>query len=180
MTTEKMIEIAVEEGFADAAVISTKELVFRPEFRMICEDNACGNYGRNYGCPPACGPVEEMRQRMLSFEHALVFQSMTEMEDVFDASATKSVKKNHTALTLKVLKRYEKEGLPLTGLTIMAGPCNFCAQCKLLSGEPCVFPDMRFSCLSAYCIDSNQLAESCHMEFSWNNNIATFFSIYCF
>ena len=180
MDTERMITIAIEEGFADAAVISTDELVFRPDFRMLCEDNACGNYNRNYGCPPACGSVEEMKKRVLAFKNAIVFQSMTDMEDIFNTAATKVLKKQHTSRTLQVLKRYEQEGFPLNGLSIMAGPCNYCRECKMLSGEPCCFPNMRFSCLSAYCIDSNQLAKTCRMELSWNNNIASFFSIYCF
>ena len=180
MTEERMIEIALDAGFANAAVISTDTISFRPEFRMFCEDNACGNYGRNYGCPPVCGTPQEMKERVLAYRHAIVFQSMTEMEDVFNSAATKVLKKQHTSRTLQVLKQYKKEGLPAKGLSIMAGPCNYCETCKMVSGEPCCFPDMRFSCLSAYCIDANKLAEDCGMEISWNTNLASFFSIYCF
>ena len=30
-------------GFSDAAVMDTDNLVFMPEYRVFCEENACGN-----------------------------------------------------------------------------------------------------------------------------------------
>ena len=37
-----MIQYAIEEGFADAAVVATKDIVFDPTFRAYCEENLCG------------------------------------------------------------------------------------------------------------------------------------------
>lgn len=34
-------------GFSDAAVMDTDNLVFMPEYRVFCEENACGNYDKN-------------------------------------------------------------------------------------------------------------------------------------
>ena len=42
-----LIEEAKALGFSDAAVISTDQLVFVPEYRVFCEDNLCGNYDKN-------------------------------------------------------------------------------------------------------------------------------------
>ena len=47
-----LIEEAKALGFSDAAVISTDQLVFVPEYRVFCEDNLCGNYDKNPACPP--------------------------------------------------------------------------------------------------------------------------------
>ena len=41
-----LIEEAKALGFSDAAVISTDQLVFVPEYRVFCEDNLCGNYDK--------------------------------------------------------------------------------------------------------------------------------------
>ena len=41
-------------GFADAAIMDTKDLVFVPEYRQFCEDNLCGNYNLVPACPPTC------------------------------------------------------------------------------------------------------------------------------
>ena len=37
------IEEAKKLGFSDAAVMDTDKLVFVPEYRVFCEENACGN-----------------------------------------------------------------------------------------------------------------------------------------
>ena len=52
-----LIKEALSMGFADAAIMDTKDLVFVPEYRQFCEDNLCGNYNLVPACPPACGTV---------------------------------------------------------------------------------------------------------------------------
>lgn len=36
------IKEALSMGFADAAIMDTKDLVFVPEYRQFCDDNLCG------------------------------------------------------------------------------------------------------------------------------------------
>ena len=52
MREEDLIAVAEDAGFAKAAVMNTEDLEFEHEFRKFCEQNDCGNYGNNYGCPP--------------------------------------------------------------------------------------------------------------------------------
>ena len=66
-----LIEEAKALGFSDAAVISTDQLVFVPEYRVFCEDNLCGNYDKNPACPPQSGTVEEMKEHALKYEKTL-------------------------------------------------------------------------------------------------------------
>lgn len=61
MREEDMIAAAEDAGFAKAAVMSTEDLEFEHEFRVFCEQNDCGNYGNNYGCPPYCGTPGKWR-----------------------------------------------------------------------------------------------------------------------
>ena len=35
---------------------------------------------------------------------------------------------------------------------IGASGCSLCTPCALAEGLPCRFPDLRYSCMSAYCI----------------------------
>ena len=60
-------ERAKQLGFSAAAVMDTKNLVFKPEYRVFCEENRCGNYDRNPACPPESGSVEEMKEKALSY-----------------------------------------------------------------------------------------------------------------
>ena len=47
-----LIKEAKELGFSNAAIMDTKDLVFKPEYRVFCEENRCGNYDLNPACPP--------------------------------------------------------------------------------------------------------------------------------
>ena len=47
MTDTEIIQQAIEEGFAAAAIVDTKEIVFDPSFRPYCEENLCGQYSAN-------------------------------------------------------------------------------------------------------------------------------------
>ena len=42
MDGKEFIKLALDLGFADAAIINTEELVFVPNFRTLCEENLCG------------------------------------------------------------------------------------------------------------------------------------------
>lgn len=178
--TEKLLQIAKEKGFSQASVIPTSEFVFVPKYRAYCEENRCGNYGKNYACPPYCGTVEEMHQRTNGYAWALVLKSDHVVKNALDGAETKELKKMHNTLTRELTKRLREENLIEDGLSIMAGPCNFCPVCKMRSGEPCPFETKRFSCLSAYCIDVGHLASSAGMALSWDMNRVSFFSMYLF
>lgn len=180
MNYTKIKKTVLSTGFTSVEVIPVTALTFRPEFRKYCIDNACGNYGRNYACPPNCGTAEEMKQRVLRHQNALVFQSRCQVMDAFDDTLTKPLKKRHTQMTLQAVKNCHSLNLPENGLFIMAGPCNFCDVCSLQKDAPCCHEELRFSCLSAYCIDVTALANSCGMDISWDGNTVSFFSLYCF
>ncbi len=180
MDIKQMEAIALEAGFEKTKLLSTEELVFVHEYRKYCEENACGNYNKNYGCPPYCGTPEEMEERVMTYKKALVFQTKTYMKDIFDEEETKKSKKIHTKKTFQAVKKMQEAGLDEKGIYAMCGPCSLCSQCKIVLGEPCVQEEKRTSCLSAYCIDVTKLAESCGMEITWVGNEVSFFSIYFF
>ena len=46
MDGKKLVDLALELGFADAAIIDTDKLVFVPAFRTLCEENQCGKIRR--------------------------------------------------------------------------------------------------------------------------------------
>ncbi|MGN0399306.1 MAG: DUF2284 domain-containing protein [Blautia sp.] len=178
---EKNIEKRAEElGFEKMKFMKTEDLKFVPDFRKFCEQNDCGNYGKNYACPPVCGTPEAMEAKVKQYENALVFQSRTPVNNIFDDAETKAIKKIHTRKTLKAVEELKKGGLPEDGTFIMCGPCNFCDVCKMAEGEACVKENMRFSCLSAYCIDAMKMAEHCQMDMEWNGSEVSFFSLYLF
>ena len=109
-------ERAKQLGFSAAAVMDTKNLVFKPEYRVFCEENRCGNYDRNPACPPESGSVEEMKEKALSYNKTLVLQT-TQSNDM----DYKKAKLLHNRLTESLAEEMKKDGK--SDLLIMtAGP----------------------------------------------------------
>ena len=178
MTWEEMTSIAAEEGFAAAVVTDTKDIPFDPSFRPLCAENLCGKYGANYSCPPDCGTPDEMRARIQAHRHALVLQTIWESADYSDSKAIKAAKKEHNAATLRLLGRLRRADVP--GFPVGASGCALCETGAIVEHEPCRYPDLYYSCMSAYCIFVRRLAEQCGMEYDCGPGLLAFFGMYVF
>lgn len=146
------IEEAKKLGFSDAAVISTDQLVFVPEYRVFCEDNLCGNYDKNPACPPQSGTVKEMKEHALKYEKTLILQTM--QDGLMDY---KKAKLAHNKLTEQLAEKMKEEGI--TDLLIMsAGPYK------------------HNSCMSAYCVDAQKMADAAGMLCWTSDGMIRYFS----
>ena len=147
-----LIEEAKALGFSDAAVISTDQLVFVPEYRVFCEDNLCGNYDKNPACPPQSGTVEEMKEHALKYEKTLILQTMQDGLMYY-----KKAKLAHNKLTEQLAEKMKEEGI--TDLLIMsAGPYK------------------HNSCMSAYCVDAQKMADAAGMLCWTSDGMIRYFS----
>lgn len=176
MTEEELIQSARQEGFAAAAVVKTSEIPFNFSFRSYCEKNTCGMYGKNYSCPPHCGSPEEMRQRLLSRPRALVLQTVWEIPDLSDQEKIRHARLSHNTASLHLGKKLQQKGCD--GFLAGASCCVLCESCEALRQRPCPFPELRYSCLSAYCVYVKKLAESCGMGYMLGDGKVAFFSLY--
>ena len=178
MTYQEIIKTALDEGFSKSAIIDTDKIVFDPVFRPYCEENLCGQYGVNYSCPPDCGTPEQMKLHVFSHKKALVLQTEWEIENFSQTDKLKEAKALHNAAMIRMIKKLKADGH--NGFMVGASGCTLCKPCKLASGEPCAFPDMMYSCMSAYCIYVKKLAEDCNMNYDYKNKILPFFGMYVF
>ena len=178
MLDSRLIAYAREEGFTAAAVLDSPEIVFDPGFRPYCAENLCGQYEANYSCPPVCGSPEEMKEKILAHKKVLVLQTMCQVRDFSDKPGIRAGKRRHNMASQRLMKRLRKAGCD--GFMVGASGCSLCSPCKMQQGEPCAFPELRWSCMSAYCIYVQKLAESCHMEYQVKNGIIPFFGMYVY
>lgn len=176
MTDEQLVQYAVEEGFAAAAVVDTGEIPFDPSFRVYCQENLCGKYGVNYSCPPDCGSPEEMRRRIMDRKRALVLQTIWEIADYTDNKAIREAKAAHNAAALRLAKRLRAQGGQ--GFVVGASGCALCSPCAITKGEPCRLPELQYSCMSAYCIFVRKLTERCGIEYDCGQGLLAFFGMY--
>jgi len=81
---ESLLQAAVECGAKAGAVIGTEDIVLSAQFRDICEKNQCGRYGTCWQCPPDCGDIYVLMDKVRSYPNAVIFQSVGTLEDSFD------------------------------------------------------------------------------------------------
>ena len=164
MNDKQIIELAEASGFR-VAMISTNEIAQDPSFRKFCEDNLCGKYNANYSCPPDCGSVEEVQERLKAGKRALVLQTIWEIGSYDNKEGIQQSKKTHNAAILHFTETLRQSGHK--GFCLGYGGCPLCDPCKRVNNEPCAHPEQKISCMSAYCIDVAKLAEKCGLEFAW-------------
>ena len=57
---QRMTDLALSLGAFRASVIPVESIETDAAFRDMCAANVCGNYGRNWKCPPDAGDIHEL------------------------------------------------------------------------------------------------------------------------
>lgn len=177
MENTEILKLAEEFGFRPSFV-ATEDVVQDPSFRKFCEDNLCGKYNANYSCPPDCGTVDQVQQRLRSGKKALVLQTIWDIGSYENKQAVLESKKAHNAAVLRLTDTLRKNGI--RGFCLGYGGCPLCDPCKRVENLPCAHPDRKISCMSAYCIDVGKLAEKCGLEFAWIPEKLFLFGLFVF
>ena len=119
-----------------------------------------------------------MKQKILAHKKALVLQSIWQLESYTDTPAIKKGKSGHNTAAIRLMKRCRDEGC--NGFLVGASGCALCSPCTRKNNEPCRFPDLKYSCMSAYCIFVKKLADLCGMEYTCGDGLIAFFGMYVF
>ncbi|MDE6997887.1 MAG: DUF2284 domain-containing protein [Oscillospiraceae bacterium] len=151
----------------------TAELTFSPRVRMVCETD-CACYGTSWACPPAVGTVEECRDRCLSYPHALLLITMSEVDDIEDLEGTLETRSGHEEITRQAAALLEAQGVETYPLSTES--CAICKRCAYPDG-PCRHPDRMYPCVESHGILVIDVAERFGIEFQAGGNIVTWFSL---
>ena len=151
----------------------TAELTFTPRVRYICESE-CPQYGKSWACPPGVGSVEECRERCLSYPHALLITTMTEVSDISDIQETLDTRAPHEEVTRQVNGWIHGQGVQ--SYVLSTESCAICPQCTC-PDAPCRHPDRMFPCVESHGILVTETAERYGIAFEMGGNIVTWFSL---
>lgn len=176
MNTEALINLAIENGADKAAVIETDTIVLSRTFRDVCAVNSCGGYGRCWMCPPDVGDIDELMARVRSYSKALVFQTITPLEDSFDIENMSLAGKKLSALCLHLAKK-AKNIIKNDFLVLGAGGCRVCEKCAKQDNLPCCRPSDALMSLEACGIDVYNTVKGTHLKYTNGENTVTFFGM---
>jgi len=160
-----LIALAINHGATRSAVVTVPEIQFSESFRNLCEMNTCGKYKTNWMCPPAVGPFEELKEKVLQFKNGLVVQTVYQMEDSFDFEGMMKAKDIHEKVFRDILSQIRAEKILDPILPLNAGVCNYCENCVYPDRE-CLFPEEALASVEAYGIDVTALVTACGIPYN--------------
>ena len=169
----ELINKIQEMGASAVAVISTGVIPFEPELIDLCKMNTCGNYGKNWCCPPLVGETDKLIKQAQTFKNILVFQKIYPLEDSFDFEGMTESNRNFRQFVQEAAEVCKKE-LP-NMIMLSAGGCKMCETCAAEINAPCINPEKAYSSLEAYGIFVSKLAGECGMNYINGQNTVTYF-----
>ncbi len=176
---ERLIALPIALGAQRAAVIPAREIVADTAFRDMCAANACGMYGKCYMCPPDVGEIETLMQELTAYDYALVYQTVSELEDSFDFEGMVAAKKRTYPLAQALRREIAQLSLGRV-LHLGAGGCGVCEKCARQTDEPCRFPELALPSLEAYGINVSRLAGAAGMNYINGQDTVTYFGAVLF
>lgn len=164
------IETAKEMGFDAAAPLEPKALAAREDVRDMCAADKCGAYDKNWTCPPACGTVEECQEKMRSFDHGILLQSIGHMTKTIDSKCYRETERRHMknfyAFAEEIRKVYPN------ALCLGAGGCRVCKKCAY--PEPCRFPEKAMSSMEGYGLFVTQVCRDAGVPYYYGERTITY------
>ena len=175
MTSEILVQTALASGATKAAPIGVASIVLSASFRDICRSNGCGMYGRCWVCPPEIGEIDELMAQVRSYEHALLYQTIHEIEDSFDFEGMMEAGARHAQTSL----RLEEALVGHLGnhLHLSCGGCHLCERCAKADNEPCRHPDQALPSMEGYGIDVYTTVKATDLKYINGTNTVTYFGI---
>lgn len=160
-----------------ACIVEVSKIQFSDDFRMMCEQNLCGSYNQNWMCPPAVGPLNELKEQVLAFDRGLLFQTVHPIEDSFDWEGMQEGKVNHEKIFRKILEHIQEKYPFKAILPLNAGQCMYCRKCAYLDKKKCYFPDKAVSSLEANGINVMDLVKYYGIPYKNGENTVSYVAL---
>jgi predicted metal-binding protein len=170
---EEAKKLAADCGFSHFADMAVDTIQMRTEVRDACVENKCGQYGKSWACPPACGTLDECAAMVRNYRRGVILQTTGELEDEFDGEGTMEAAMQHG-------KRLEEFGdqiraLYPTALLIGAGGCRRCKECTY-PDKPCRFPEKRTSSMEALGMVVSDVCKDNNLPYYYGKSTITYTS----
>ena len=176
---DRLTELALSLGAFRASVIPVEDMETDASFRDLCAANVCGNYGRNWMCPPDAGDIHDLMAVLRSYSYALVYQTVSELEDSYDFEGMMDAGVAHNRLMVELRRGIDTLALPRV-LHLGAGGCRMCEVCAKRTGEPCRHPDLAVASLETYGVNVSKLAPAAGMKYINGKDTVTYFGAVLF
>ena len=160
-------------GFEDVGSCPASALRVDPHVRDMCNADQCRQYGTNWACPPACGDIETFQQIFQSYDHCILFQTVSKLDDEFDFEAMMAVSDIHKDRVFKLARALNSQ--PIPAQIFSAGSCTLCPSCTYPT-DPCRLPEKRLVSMEAAGLNVTQCCKAANLSYNHGPNTITYTS----
>ncbi len=178
--SNQIAQRARQLGASAACAFKTEDIQFSKQFRELCKSNACGNYGKNWMCPPAIGTFEQLKAKVLHFSEGVVFQTVCKLADSFDFEGMTKAKDVHDETFRKILNDIRSSTDTKELLALNVGACSVCETCAYPAGLECRCPEKATSSVEAHGIDVNALLTACDIPYINGPDTVSYVGLFLF
>jgi len=174
---QKAIEKMLKELNIEYRLVFPKDIIFRSEFLDKCRMNYCGRYNRSWSCPPSIGDVKILEEKVLSYPQAILFQTVSQLDDDYDVEGMDKARRDmmKIALKLNIMLNEKKADF----MILSAGSCQICDECTYPK-SPCRHPELLQIPMEALGIDVGDLSKKSNLKYYNGSKTVTYFSLCCF
>lgn len=184
---QSLCRLAKKLGATNAVSFNAKDVVVDERVRLKCSVPICDDYGVNLMCPPNVMSVQEFRQALARYRHAILIQferplpqeMRTEIRKADDVSALyrrrgfiDSYRKNFDPIKLKLhrtVNKVEAQAFAFGhrfAVGFIAGSCRLCPECAALDQQcQCRHPFRARPSMEAVGIDAYETAKNAGLPF---------------
>ena len=180
MNSEDLKRIALDSNADYAAIIETFTIQLHEDVRRACEKNVCGKYDTNWMGPPAIGPIDELKERVLRYKQGLLFQTVHPTGGSFDMKGMLEAARSHETIFRNFLQQIRDKHPDENILALDAGCCSYCEKCAYQDGEPCSNPDQALSSVEAYGMNVAALMKIAGMPYNHGKGALGFVGLILF
>ncbi|MFC1495422.1 DUF2284 domain-containing protein [Thermodesulfobacteriota bacterium] len=163
-----------EYKFTEYKSLDPKEISIDQSVRDMCEQNSCGQYGRNYMCPPHIKSLAECEMEIHSYKNAILFTRAYPKKSSFDFEGLMAAAIDFGKTIQKLREELQEKYPDQKFLFLGAGGCPVCKECACKDDEPCRFPDQAFSSVEANGIEVLRLCKELGVKYNNGNNSVTY------
>ena len=174
---EKYFTMAKNCGLSYFAALDISTLEFLSEVRDMCNPNQCPRYNTSWSCPPACPPLEKLRERALSYTGGILVQTVGKIKDSLDWEAMMQIEKNHKINFSKLCQELKNEFTSI--MPMSAGSCSLCETCTYPE-NPCRYPEKMSPSMEACGIFVSKLCENNGLAYNYGPTNMAFTSCVLF
>lgn len=172
---EALKALALEAGFSYVGALNVDTIELKQEVRDMCADNTCGRYNKCWSCPPGCGELQELRNKIAAYDCGILVQTVGELEDQFDIETMMETEAHHKE-NMEALDATIRKVHPGV-LAIGVGCCTVCEMCTY-PDAPCRFPDRQMVSMEASGMVVSEVCRANNMKYYYGPETMSYTS--CF